>query len=486
MPNCQFCHTTNQPNAKFCASCGQRLTNTNPPVLLQGRYQIMRQLGQGGMGAVYQAQDLRLGKRLVAVKENFDPSSDAQQQFQLEANVLANLSHPALPRVIDHFVEPSGKQYLVMDFVEGEDLQEMLDRGVLRESQVLGWFDQICDALEYLHAQQPPIIHRDLKPANIRVRRSDGKAMLVDFGIAKVQQASLQTVAAARAVTPGFSPPEQYGQARTNSRSDIYSLGATLYALLTGQAPPDAMDRFSGTPLPLPRHWNRGISATTETAMLQALELNPAQRPQTVAEFRRLLKGPTQIFNVTPTQAQAAAHLPPASTLPIQSPVPAPLVNRSVGPSPTNPPAPLASAPAIPLSQIAGLDRRFVAFFIDIVLTSILQAFVLIGIGILVGPSNSSSSDTLNCLASLVSIGTPLCYYTFFHAHSGQTPGKKILGIKVVRTDGSPLTTSRAILRLIGAMIGALPLYLGYLWAFTVPERQTWHDKIADTYVIKV
>ena len=149
------------------------------------------------MGAVYQAQDTRLGNRAVAVKENFDASSEAQAQFQLEATTLASLIHPNLPRVNDHFIEPSGKQYLVMDFVEGQDLQEMLDqRGRLGEAQARPWIEQVCEALEYLHGQNPPVIHRDLKPANIKITPS-GRAMLVDFGIAKQYRAGQKTMAAA-------------------------------------------------------------------------------------------------------------------------------------------------------------------------------------------------------------------------------------------------------------------------------------------------
>lgn len=205
-----------------------------PGLLLQNRYQIIRLLGQGGMGAVYQANDLRL-QRVVAVKEN--NGGDAQQ-FQQEAILLANLSHSNLPRVIDHFAESTGAQYLVMDYIEGEDLDTMLTRqGALPETQVLAWLDQILDAVAYLHNHG--VIHRDIKPANIKITPS-GQAVLVDFGIAKVFQSGRATFSGARAVTPGFASPEQY-RGGTDQRSDIYSLGATLYALVTGQTPPDAL-----------------------------------------------------------------------------------------------------------------------------------------------------------------------------------------------------------------------------------------------------
>ena len=308
MHACPDCGVQNKDTAKFCNVCGHRMaTSLVPGDTLQGRYLITRLLGKGGMGAVYQAQDTRLGNRAVAVKENFDASSEAQAQFQLEATTLASLIHPNLPRVNDHFIEPSGKQYLVMDFVEGQDLQEMLDqRGRLGEAQARQWIEQVCEALEYLHGQNPPVIHRDLKPANIKITPS-GRAMLVDFGIAKQYHAGQKTMAAARAVTSGFSPPEQYGGARTDARSDIYALGATLYCLLTGQAPPDAMDRLSRDRLVPPRQANPGTSQATESAILAAMALNPPARPQSVREFRQMLGGPTQVYSAPPLAPTALA-----------------------------------------------------------------------------------------------------------------------------------------------------------------------------------
>ena len=141
-----------------------------------------------------------------------------------------------------------------MDFVEGQDLQEKLDQlnGPLPESQVLTWIDQILEALDYLHHQNPPVIHRDIKPGNIRIT-PQGIAMLVDFGIAKVYDPAYRTTLGARAVTPGFAPFEQYGQRPTDARTDLYALGATMYTLLTGQVPPESIDRVAGTALPPPR-----------------------------------------------------------------------------------------------------------------------------------------------------------------------------------------------------------------------------------------
>lgn len=253
------------------------------------RYTVKNLLGQGGMGAVYLAEDLNLQGRLVAVKENLDTTSEAQQQFQFEAQILANLQHPNLPRVSDCFIEPSGKQYLVMDFVKGDDLQELLDRqGPLPENQVVVWMQGICGALQYLHGQQPhPVIHRDLKPANVKIT-PHGQVVLVDFGIAKAHKPGKKTVAGARGVTPGYSPPEQYGTG-TDARSDIYALGAMMYHLLTGQLPDESITITPSNPLVPPRSLNPGLSLRVEQITLKAMAYKPDQRYQTAQEMERAL-----------------------------------------------------------------------------------------------------------------------------------------------------------------------------------------------------
>jgi len=153
--------------------------------VLNKHYRIVTLLGQGGFGAVYKAWDLNLSTH-CAVKENLDTSPEAQRQFEREARMLYNLRHPNLTKVSDYFVVQGQGQYLVMDFIEGQDLQEMLDRNdALPQDQVFTWIDQVCDALVYLHSRQPPVIHRDIKPANIKIT-PQGEAVLVDFSIAKV------------------------------------------------------------------------------------------------------------------------------------------------------------------------------------------------------------------------------------------------------------------------------------------------------------
>jgi serine/threonine protein kinase len=282
--------------------------------ILMNRYRIEALLGQGGMGAVYGAVDLNLNLR-VAVKENLDTSAGAQKQFGVEASLLARLSHASLPRVNDHFFIPNQGQYLVMDYIDGEDLESMVTRlGVLPENRALTWVDQVCDALAYLHRQTPPIIHRDIKPGNIRVTPG-GQAFLVDFGIAKLYDPALATTMGAKAVTPGFSPPEQYGGGLTDARSDVYSLGATLYTALTGQTLPESVQRMVGAAsIRLPRQLNPQISPQTESTILRAIEVATDRRFQSVDEFHAALLSraarsgpigpppPTVPFSVPPTR----------------------------------------------------------------------------------------------------------------------------------------------------------------------------------------
>jgi len=274
----------------------------NPGTVLNNRYRTVKLLGQGGFGAVYRAWDLTLESQ-CALKENLETTAEAQRQFEREAKLLAHLSHPNLPRVTDHFVIPGQGQYLVMDFIEGEDLQDkLLQSSGMPEYVVIPWIIQICDALIYMHNQPQPIIHRDIKPANIKITHPDalhpqGKAVLVDFGIAKSFVPHTKTTAGARAVTPGYSPLEQYGTAVTDARTDIYSLAATLYALLTGQAPPLSTDRVMGVPLPSPRSLNIGVSPGIETVILKAMEVQPEYRYQTAIEFKAALTMAASVAN---------------------------------------------------------------------------------------------------------------------------------------------------------------------------------------------
>jgi len=278
-------------------------------VILNQRYRILSILGQGGMGAVYHAIDLNLGVD-VAVKENLYLSEEFARQFKREAVILASLKHPNLPRVSDHFEIKNKGQYLVMDFMDGEDLRSRMDRsGVLSDSEAVSIGATICDALGYLHSRQPAIIHRDLKPGNIRIAM-DGRISLVDFGLAKVDMGTQETTTGARAMTPGYSPPEQYGQARTDPRSDIYSLGATLYAALCGCIPEDSLSRVTGyARLASLRKHNPRVSKKLAAVIEKAMDTHPENRYQTALEMKKALlasigekASDSKVFLVLPSQ----------------------------------------------------------------------------------------------------------------------------------------------------------------------------------------
>ncbi len=289
--------------------------------VLQGRYRIVRLVGQGGFGAVFRAWDTNL-KVPVALKENADTGPDAQRQFEREAHLLANLRHANLPRVSDHFVVPGQGQYLVMDFVEGKSLAALLAErgGPLGEAEVRPWIRQVCDALEYLHSRTPPVIHRDIKPDNIIIG-PDGRAMLVDFGISKEFAPGKGTTIGARAITPGYSPPEQYSAAGTDTRSDVYALGATLYHLLTGHEPPESVVLIGGALLPAPRALNPAVSPAAEAAILAAMNPDIGRRLSSAAALRQALDAPPGAAQRNP--ASTAVVLPTQMAAPAAPPAPA-------------------------------------------------------------------------------------------------------------------------------------------------------------------
>jgi serine/threonine protein kinase len=266
--------------------------------ILQGRYRIIRQLGQGGMGAVYEAVDTRLDTT-VALKETLFSDERLRKQFEREARLLARLHHPALPRVSDHFAEGDG-EFLVMQFIAGDDLAEMVARrkSPFPTDQVLNWADQLLDALDYLHTQTPQIIHRDIKPQNLKLT-SRGQIILLDFGLAKGQVAEVSragTTASIFGYTPNYAPLEQIQGLGTDPRSDIYALGATLYHLMTGVKPADALTRaaalVNSQPDPLKRanEVNGNIAPSVAAVMEKALAQNRDQRYTTAAEMRRVLQ----------------------------------------------------------------------------------------------------------------------------------------------------------------------------------------------------
>jgi formylglycine-generating enzyme required for sulfatase activity/predicted Ser/Thr protein kinase len=303
-----------------------------PNTILRERYRIIHQLGHGGMGAVYQAMDENLSC-VVAVKETFAKTDEQRRAFRREAELLANLSHPTLPRVMDHFTYGEG-QFLVMQFVPGHDLAELLE---LREqpfavAKVIEWADQLLDALEELHSADPPIVHRDIKPANLKVTPK-GKVLLLDFGLAKGVAGQMSTAdvdSRGRSIygyTPNYAPLEQIRGRGTDPRSDLYSLAATMWTLLTGQVPPDALSRVAekeeGNPDPLlsAHELNPQVPMTVSNLLQQAMSLNRNQRPATAAEMRNGLRDVRQAEFESATlplqrpQALKSTSLPPSPPL---------------------------------------------------------------------------------------------------------------------------------------------------------------------------
>ena len=282
------------------------MNHLKPGDVLRDRYEIVEVIGQGGMGCIYKAADLRLEGRFTAVKEiQPDPTSTEEEreqdrrQFQREASILARLDHPNLPKVSDFFSE-NDRDFLVMDFVPGHDLRQAIDQALRRgefisESQVLDWAKQLTGALRYLHAQNPPVLHRDIKPANIKLT-PDGLIKLVDFGLVKLLSSDDNrtiTVVQGRG-TALYTPLEQYGgdMGHTDVRTDLYALGATLYHLLTSTPPAEAKQRFlSPRSLRDPRDINPAISDRTARAVLWAMSMHPDDRPPNVVTFMDALFG---------------------------------------------------------------------------------------------------------------------------------------------------------------------------------------------------
>ena len=280
--------------------------------LLQDRYLIEKQIGAGGMGAVYRAVDRRFGS-FVAIKETFYKNDELGEAFEREAHLLNSLLHPVLPHVSDFFTENNG-HFLVMQFIEGEDLAEVLKReGAFPARDVLRWTDSLLDALDYLHSQEPPIIHRDIKPQNLKITPR-GDVILLDFGLAKLSSEDTTGVKSVFGYSRKYSPLEQIQGTGTDARSDLFALAATAYHLLTGKPPLDALPRASSIvagnvdPLPLASEINAAIPTGVASVLNSALALNPAQRFASAKAMRQALE-----HTVKSDLAKNAAELQPPS-----------------------------------------------------------------------------------------------------------------------------------------------------------------------------
>ena len=277
----------------------------SPNAILQNRYRIVRQLGKGGMGAVYEAVDLRLDAT-VAVKQALTPDQDLWKQFEREARLLAKLNHAALPRVSDYFTE-GNRAFCVMQFIEGANLAEMIARrpGPFPRNQVAAWADQLLDALIYLHSRDRQIIHRDIKPHNLKLT-SSGQIALLDFGLAKARSTdSSNSIPSVFGYTPRYAPLEQIQDLGTSPQSDIYALGATLYHLLTGVQPPCALTRAAAlvnskpNPLKPANEVNNDVGPELAAILNRAMAQNPSDRYATAADFREALRRVGRIDDTT-------------------------------------------------------------------------------------------------------------------------------------------------------------------------------------------
>jgi serine/threonine-protein kinase len=508
---CQNCGALNAPGARFCHRCGWQLAGSTyaqpvpaqpaaaipgtgllpPQSLLANRYIVLRRVGQGGMGAVYEAADNRIPGKTWAVKEMSDAAltnplekQQAIEGFRREAQLLSQLDHPNIPKVTDYFSE-GGKQYLVMEFVTGETLQKKLERqgGPLPEAEVRRWAEQLCDVLDYLHRQQPPVIFRDLKPANIMVDGM-GKVKLIDFGIVRFFQPGKVTDTTSFG-TAGYAPPEQYGKGQTDARSDLYALGATLHQLLTGRDPALMPFQFQSV-----RSLNPGVSAAAEQVILRAQEHHRDRRWPNARAMQQALQASGWTPTAAPYGGAVAVSAPAAQAPYMPQPAygtPAQSASQPGYGAPAAPP----SGPSTgwgstrapwPASDMAGFGRRAAAFLIDSVLLYGVAFVLLAPFAALAG---SDAVALLQCAGFLAALCVQVWYFVFYQARSGQTLGKKWLGIKVISADGGPLTRGRYFARYFGYALDSLIFYIGWLMPLWDPDQQALHDKVARTFVVR-
>lgn len=260
---------------------------TRVGTVLGGKYEILKKIGQGGMSIVYVAMDTRLNKQWAVKEIKQNPKQDTRtllKGLQMEANILKMVDHPVLPRIVD-IINYNGTVFVVMDYIEGRPLSEVLKlEGAQPQEKVIEWAKDLCSALDYLHSMDPPIIYRDMKPSNIMLK-PDGKVKLIDFGTAK--EFDVESLADTTALgTRGYAAPEQFGDARgrgihkTDARTDIYSLGATLYHVLTGKNPSEPP--YVIKPI---RDWDPSLSSGLEKIINKCTMPNPEDRYQSCTEL---------------------------------------------------------------------------------------------------------------------------------------------------------------------------------------------------------
>lgn len=412
------------------------------------------------MGSVYRAVDENLGIP-VAVKENLFTTEEYARQFRREATILASLRHNNLPRVTDHFVIAGQGQYLVMDFIEGEDLRSRIEKGNLpSERLALDWARQICDALHYLHRRQPPVVHRDIKPGNIRIT-PEGRAILVDFGLARLMEGA-STTTGAKAMTPGYSPPEQYGASRTDSRTDIYAFAATLYTLFTGVMPEDGLERALGQKTLTPvRIRNPKISPGVAAAVEKALEVLPENRYQTIGEFFTDLDSSTQPIVEPEAAVSSTARRMPEKSAPPVTPrktgaLPSINAPKKTGAlQPINPPPKPAVVPAVQPPAKPKIGKHVTSgCLILFIVTLILLSF---GVVLLI-----TQWDGIRDWIQISGFSTPT------HAASSQTKTKMVIlptETQIAATD-TPIITPEPIVPTNTPTLSATPLGGSRMFAY--------------------
>jgi len=310
-----------------------------PDTILQNRYRVVRQLGQGGMSTVYEAIDERVSAVVVLKEANIATDDSSRREFESEARLLANLQHQALPKVMDYFIE-GDVDYLVMEYIPGYDLLELLRRrgAPFHVDLVLHLADELLNVLVYLHGSKPPILHRDIKPANLKLTQRE-EVYLLDFGLAKGTAGKMEALITNRSVrgyTPFYAPLEQILRQGTDARSDLYSLGATLYHLLTGTPPIDAPTRDAriegGKPDPLlpVQQLNPQVPSGVAGVIHQAMAIRRKDRFQSAAIMRRSLRYVREEAERTAVRAEGrnavapkerdgvSAHVPTPQRLPPQ------------------------------------------------------------------------------------------------------------------------------------------------------------------------
>ncbi len=452
--------------------------------MLQNRYIIVGQAGRGGMGAVYQAIDTRIGQRRVAIKEMSQAQlsetglAQATARFQQEAAMLGSLSHPNLPRIYDAFSEQE-RTYLVMDYIEGKTLHLILQEAQgqpLPVEHVVDCARQLCDVLGYLHRHTPPIIFRDIKPANIMIT-SMGHVYLIDFGIARFFKEG-QLYDTVFLGSPGYAAPEQHGLAQTNPRTDIYGLGATLYYCLTGQNPYYARDAFY---FPSVCQVNPRVPHQLDRLIGRMVAHDEQARPNSIAEVQQVLATISQqakdnTSTLSPSSSAPTSHITPASpTVPGQPVINAPATGAatptvavpSPGPSSMNRvdhTVPVVSQPAQQSNTAKQLPQQEHTWTIRF---SLLFALLL-----------------------FLSVGTSIAaLYTFYAlAYGGTLIGEAILALLLVLLALGTVRTVRGFLprgilivsTLAALLAGGALLTLGSLdmqhWASTLFPPGTYLD----------